>query len=338
LMTGVTIALVDSFARLRILVITIAGCFGFFVAKSFPFVIATGGAYRLYGPPNSMIADNNDFGLALNMTLPFFFFLAQSESKPWMKRLFAALFFMAIPAVFFTYSRGALVGLLTVSALMFLQLQLRQRLMLIPVIFLGILTALLFAPQKWRDRMDLTSPKVVDASAKERFNSWAFARHLASDYPLTGGGFATFTPELFPRYAPDGGDIKGPHSIYFGVLAEHGFIGLGLYLTLVISCFMAAHRLAKEAKFYDDRIVLSYVNLFRFSMIAFLASGIFLGRAYFDYFFTLVACIAILKRVAHEEWRLDEEELEEEEEEGITSETGDGEMLPLLNESMAGGI
>ena len=68
-----------------------------------------------------MIADNNDFGLALNMTLPLYFYLAQTEHKRWLKRLFAALFVMTIPAIFFTYSRGALVGLAAVVMLMFLQ-------------------------------------------------------------------------------------------------------------------------------------------------------------------------------------------------------------------------
>jgi hypothetical protein len=41
--------------------------------------------------------------------------------------------------------------------------------------------------------------------------------------------------------------------------------------------------------------------MFRFSLIGFLTSGLFLGRAYFDYFFTIFACIVILSRVAREE-------------------------------------
>ena len=37
--------------------------------------------------------------------------------------------------------------------------------------------------------------------------------------------------------------------------------------------------------------------MLQFSILGFLVSGAFLGRAYFDYFFTLVACVAILKRL-----------------------------------------
>ena len=78
---------------------------------------------------------------------------------------------------------------------------------------------------------------IVDNSARERFNAWTFSWNLVSDYPLTGGGFATFTPELFATYAPNALDIRGAHSVYFGLLAEHGFPGLFMYLAMVASCF-----------------------------------------------------------------------------------------------------
>jgi len=295
LMTVVTMAILTSFDRLRKLVLVVAGCFGFMVAKSLPFMIATGGAYRLYGPPNSMIADNNDFGLALDMTLPLFFFLARTESSRWVRRLFWFLFFITIPAIFFTYSRGAVVGLVVVLTLMLLQI--KQRLALLPVLVFGIVIALLFAPESWKARMDPTRPGAVDASARSRLNAWTYCWRLALDFPITGGGFDTFTPKLFDLYAPETTDVHGPHSIYFGVLAEHGFVGLFLYLSLIASCFRSASRVVRQGRLYGDRLIVQYANMFRFSLVGFLTSGMFLGRAYFDYFFTIVACIAVLKGV-----------------------------------------
>lgn len=300
LMTLVTVGIVDSFVRLRTLVLVIAGCFGLYVLKSTPFMIMTGGEFRLYGPANSMIADNNDFGLALNMTLPLFFFLAQTESRRWVKWLFGFLFVVTVPAIFFTYSRGALVGLVVILALMLLQL--KRRLLLVPVIALGVVIALLFTPNAWKERMDPNSSNTLDASARSRLNAWTFSWRLASDYPLAGGGFETFTPELFDRYATSPLDVHGPHSIYFGVLAEHGFPGLLLYLGLVASCFASLRRLLKAARSRGDQIVINYANMFRFSLVGFLVSGMFLGRAYFDYFFAIVACAAVLKRVCQSEW------------------------------------
>ena len=83
----------------------------------------------------------------------------------------------------------------------------------------------------------MSTDNALDASARSRLNVWQYSWALASDYPLMGGGFEAFTPSLFARYAPDPHDVHGPHSIYFGVLAEHGFVGLSLYLTLVLLCF-----------------------------------------------------------------------------------------------------
>lgn len=300
LMSIVTMGMVDSFARLRILVMVIAGCFAVYILKSLPFIILERGAFRLYGPEHSMISDNNDFGLALNMTLPLFFFLAQTESRPMVKRLFGFLFVVTIPAIFFTYSRGALIGLLAILILMVLRL--RQRLLLMPVLLVGIVIATLFAPESWQQRMDPTRQHTVDASALSRLNAWTFCWNLAMDFPITGGGFDTFTPELFDRYAPNSRDVHGPHSIYFGVLAEHGFIGLFLYLSLVLSCFVTIHRLIKLNRYQENETIVHYANMFRFSLVGFLISGMFLGRAYFDYFFTIVACIVILKQIVRNEW------------------------------------
>jgi probable O-glycosylation ligase (exosortase A-associated) len=288
----------------------IAGSFGFLVLKAVQFLLTTGLKFRLFGPEWSMIADNNDFGLALNMTLPMFFFLARIETHPWLKRLFAFLFIVTIPAIFCTYSRGALVGLVTVMTLMFLQL--KERWLLLPVIALGLVIAVAAAPEVWKERMDPTREGALDASAQNRLRAWTFATNLAMDHPLTGGGFASFTRELFSRYGPPGAVVIGAHSIYFGLLAEHGFVGLGLYLMLVFSCFASAHRLAKWARHYSDMRVVYYVNMFRFGLAGFLASGCFLGRAYFDYFFTIVAALVILKRVAHDQW-IAEEQAESEE-------------------------
>ena len=312
LMTIVMIPIVNTFERLRILIITIVVSFGFFVVKAFPFVILTGGGFRVYGPEHSMIADNNEMGLALNMTLPIYFFLAQTEARPWMKRLFASLFIMTIPVIFSTYSRGALLGLVAVMGSLFTFVPLKQRLVLVPVVAMGMVIALIFAPASWRQRMDPTSEHAIDASAQARLNVWQYSRNLAADYPITGGGFGAFTPELFSRYGPPGQEARPPHSVYFQILAEHGYVGLVLYLTLIFSCIATARRLSRQAQARGDRIVHLYSRMFFPGLVGFLVSGAFLGRAYFDYVFFLVACLVCLQRIAADEWARCDQEIPQE--------------------------
>jgi probable O-glycosylation ligase (exosortase A-associated) len=306
LMTVIAIAVVDTFDRLRTLVLVIAGCFGPFVVKSLPFLISQGGEDRVYGPEKSMIADNNDFGLALNMTLPLFFYMAQSETNPWVKRVFWGLTIATMPAIFFTYSRGALVGLFAIVGLMFLQL--KQRNVLVPLFVAGLILAGVMAPQKWKERMDPTRKDAMDGSAYSRINAWTFSWRLACDYPIAGGGFETFTKALFDLYAPTPGDVHGPHSIYFGVLAEHGFFGLFLYFSMLVSVFVRMRRVLRWSRSVGDWVVANYARMFTVSLVGFMASGCFLGRQYFDYMFTIFACMVVLTHAAQERWAQHEED------------------------------
>jgi probable O-glycosylation ligase (exosortase A-associated) len=300
LMTIVTTSIVNSWERLRWLVLTICASLAVLVWKALPFMILTGGSFRLYGPAGSMLADNNDLGLALNMTLPMFFFMAQSESNPKLKRLLMITFLISIPAVLFTYSRGALVGL-AFLLLMFVWSSPR-RLLIMPVLLLTCLFALFLTPAKWQKRMDFRRKgALVDQSALSRINAWTYCWRLASNYPLTGGGFEAFTPELFQRYAPNPADVHGPHSIYFGVLAEHGFAGLLLYLSLLVSSLVTLGRVRRAARRWGEEVVVKYASMLNLSFMGFMITGAFLGRAYFDYYFTLVACTIVLRRLWQEE-------------------------------------
>jgi probable O-glycosylation ligase (exosortase A-associated) len=142
---------------------------------------------------------------------------------------------------------------------------------------------------------------LIDGSALSRFNAWTYCWRLAQDHPWTGGGFDAFTEALFDRYAPNPRDVHGPHSIYFGVLAEHGFPGLALYLTLALSTMVSLFQLGRRARYSGDQETHLYSVMLRFSILGFLIVGAFLGRAYFDYYFTLVACALILKGLVRSE-------------------------------------
>lgn len=317
LMAVVAVGTIDTWARLRWVALAIAGSFGFLVVKALPGMLIYGGDFHIYGPPGSMIGDNNDFGLALNMALPFFFFLAKTESSRYVKAIMAVLFAITIPTIFFTYSRGALLGLIAVLAVMLVLT--KERRILIPMTILAIVFAALFTPPAWRGRMTGTTPESLDASALSRLNAWSYSWALAKDYPLMGGGFEAFTPSLFTRYAPDPRDVHGPHSIYLGVLAEHGFTGLFLYLGVVAMCFSTLRSITKKAQFHGDVHGAAYASMFRLSLVGFLVSGTFLGRAYFDFYFTILACTGVLRMLGPMELP------DEEQEESLELQSGGGE-------------
>jgi len=70
----------------------------------------------------------------------------------------------------------------------------------------------------------------------------------------------------------------------------------------VVACFAATHWVVKWARLHGDETAANYANMFRYALVGFLISGLFLGRAYFDYYYTLIACIVILRQVCKHTW------------------------------------
>jgi len=303
-MTSFTILLTNSPQRLRLLMLVTAFSFGALAVKGALFGVRTGGGFRVWGPPDSFVADNNDFGLALNIALPLMFFMASAEPSRRMRLLLRIAFLASALVVLLTYSRGALLGIATVMTVIVFKT--RRKLLGGVALVLAVLAVLTFAPERWQQRMDNFFAGKLDQSAHQRLVSWKFAWNVAEAYPITGGGMESFTPEMFARFSkeqlPGGGLSSGPHSIYFQILGEQGFVGLGLFLSLIFACLLSLRKLRKLAR---DAPPLQWVvpaaNALETSFLAFLVSGAFLGRAYFDLFYQMVACTIILKVVYRKE-------------------------------------
>ncbi len=297
-MTFVTMLLVNSRERFRYLLWTVAVSLGMLAIKGALFGMRTGGESRVWGPPDTFLADNNDFGLGMNMCLPIFYFLGQTEEgikgKIWKISFYAGIF-----CVILTYSRGALLGLAAVFAL----ITLKSRHKFASAVFVVICAVLVlsYAPEAWMDRMSGLAHGKVDSSAEERLISWSVAINLTKDYPITGGGFDMFAdPVPYQRYQmkplPRGHLSSGPHSIYFQTLGEQGYIGLILFVSLLISCLSSLRTLRNRCKKFQPMAwAVPYANMLQISLVAYMVSGAFLGRAYFDFFYLLVALVVILK-------------------------------------------
>ena len=300
LMSMVAVLLVTSKERLRYLMLLTAFCLGVLALKGAIWGVLTGGAYRVYGPHRSFLSDNNDFALALNMTMAISFFLAKIETSRKLRIALWVLFGSSIICVVLSYSRGGLAALAVV--LLVLTIKSRHKLigaLLAAIVVFGILTVL---PGGWQSRMsDIFVHGQLDDSAEERLVVWEYSWNLAQAFPITGGGFECFTPELFAQYETrplpsNTYTALGPHSIYFQVLAEHGFVGLFLFLTLLLSCLWSLYRLGRASKIYPEVSWMKpYCDMLLVGFLAYLVGGAFLGRAYFDVIYEFVACVLILK-------------------------------------------
>lgn len=279
--------------RVRMLLLVVALSLGFFGLKGGIFTFATGAQHHVLGPTGSFIAGNTEIGLALNMTLPLLLFLWRHESRRWLRYLLLAMFCLTIPAILATYSRGAFLGLAVVLPLLFLKS--RKKFLVLGVFAVGIPLAMALLPDKWFTRMETIQTFEQDQSAQGRLKAWQLAMEIAWDRPLTGGGFRTFSQEIYHRYGIQSKAFDA-HSIYFQVLAEHGYPGLLVFLLLVASTMISLRWLI-SAPIRDPSIgwIPDCARMLEASLIAYLVCGAFLSLSYFDLFYTLVAITVLLK-------------------------------------------
>jgi probable O-glycosylation ligase (exosortase A-associated) len=161
------------------------------------------------------------------------------------------------------------------------------------------LAIFLAAPGKWMERMQTLQNVKADQSALARIHSWTFAYKLFLDHPILGGGFQTFTAPMYAQYNMLQDKVQGPHSIYFQILAEHGLPGLLLFLSLIGSSLWSCRNLKRTFALQPGSETLgAYVDMVQVGLITYLVSGAFLGRAYFDLFYQLIATVIVLKMLA----------------------------------------
>jgi len=307
LMTFLMMLLITSYTRFKYLVVVTATCFGVLALRGAIFGMRTGGESRVFGPHDSFLTDNNAFALAINMSLPMFLFLARDQRRRNYRWLLYLAFIFGVISVVLTYSRGGLLGL--VAVLMAIILKSRYKLISSFLVVLACVGVFTFAPPQWMNRMTSLARGEVDTSGHQRLVSWGTSWNFAMDYPITGGSFnALPNVELFQRYQPEplpGGFLSsGPHSIYFQMLEEQGFVGLALYLFLVGSCWASLLSLRRRAgRSPFSQWIVPYTHMIEVSFLGFLVSGAFLGFANFDLFYQLVAMVVILKIIYEKEMR-----------------------------------
>ncbi len=301
LMTIVTIVLVTSQKKLKYLCYVTMLSIGFYAVKGAIFGIRTSAEQRVWGPPGSFIEDNNFLAVANLMTLPFLFFLARAEPNKKLRMLFYFVFLASIASVVLSYSRGGVLGLAVVLGILILKSKHKLAGAMAATVLACAL--IVYAPPTWFSRMDQIAHGNLDNSAEERLGAWHFSLVLASHYPITGGGFETFTPDLYERFTPDR-QFAGPHSIYFQMLGEQGYVGLVLFLSVLFSCHLTCWQLRRKARRVPQlEWMVPYTEMIQVALVAYMVSGAFLAMGYFDYFWQIVAMTAILRILYRKEVR-----------------------------------
>lgn len=230
--------------------------------------------------------DNNGAGTMLAMGIPICYVLFESTNR-WWRWIFVLLIPVTLHAVLMTYSRGAMVSLVAASPFLFWRSRYKKMFILFGIVLLFMLPYL--AGKEIQERFLTISEHQVDESANSRRMSWMAAIRIAQDYPIFGVGIRN--SPLFSYYY--GADMPGRviHSQYFQVLADNGFVGLGLYLITLFSLWLSLRRLRNRFKKGTDlqsRQAVTIANAVEASGVVFCTGAVFLSLEIFELPYLLI--------------------------------------------------
>lgn len=294
-----TIALICDKEKLKYFIWVVVLSIGFYGVKGGIFTIATAGGARVWGPTGSFIEGNNEVALAMLMVLPLMRYLQINAENKYIRWGLLGAMLLTSFSILGSQSRGAFVGIIMIGLFFWWKSPHKIGSTILVAIVAGII--LLFMPQTWWDRMNTISTYEEDASAMGRINAWWVAFNTANDN-ITGGGANMFIPSMFSKYAPVPWDVHDVHSIYFEMLGEQGWIGLILFLILGLLTWLKCGSIIKLANRSPSlKWAKELALMLQVSLIAYATSGAFLGLAYFDLYYDLVAIAVITMKLAQRE-------------------------------------
>ncbi|MDG1286203.1 MAG: O-antigen ligase family protein [Rickettsiales bacterium] len=232
----------------------------------------------------SILGDPNDLALTLLFPFSFAITLAMRWGVRWVDR-FVGLFGTGIIllAILYTQSRGGLLGVATVMFVL-AWFRVRSKTLLITGGIIALLA--LFTMAGITDRISGGAQEAgLDESANIRLYAWFAAFKMALYNPLTGVGLDNFYANFF--FYSDFWDNKNHavHSTWFGVMAETGFIGFGLFVAMIWQLLRAARKLHMDtlhAKGEDAQALsLSITSeALLAGILSFIVSGTFLTQGF----------------------------------------------------------
>ena len=295
-----TLMLFKSRERINQLLWVIVISIGFFGVKGGLFTIAKGGSYHVFGPPESVIEDNNTLAVALLMIMPIMVYLKSTLTSKWQQQLMLFSLISIGFSVLGSQSRGAFLAISAVGYYFWMHSNSKIKSALIIMVFVGIAYAIL--PDTWYQRMNTINTYQQDESANGRLSAWEMAFNVANRN-LLGGGLDLWSPSTYLKYLPGYDPITMPsfvaHSIYFSVLGEHGWFGLLLFLTILLTAWLYTGKLYKE---YNGKEGLQWIadlaKMIKISLLAYCTGGAFLSLSYLDLAWHLISITILLKVIA----------------------------------------
>jgi putative inorganic carbon (hco3(-)) transporter len=243
--------------------------------------------------------NSGEFGIQMCVALPlslYFIFALREHWPKWKLALFALLPFTAVTGMISSSSRGALVG----GAAVLLWMTMRSRYkfkaaVALVVVGIGIILAL---PPEQMERFEESGE---DRTSISRIERWNKGLDMASRYPVLGVGYFNWSLADQTYY---GGDGQLSHNIYIQALSELGYVGLAVFMLLILYTFINNHQTRKLAAARGQNFIFQMAHGLDAALVGFLVSGFFVTVLYYPYFWINLAMTVALRHIAGREGEL----------------------------------
>jgi probable O-glycosylation ligase (exosortase A-associated) len=303
LLSGLIVSLLTTKNRIETFLFALLLGIGFNIFFEGLKFIATGGAYSIVGIKHSMMTDNNLFALAILMVLPLYMYIIPQVKHKYLKLCFTGLAGLSAVCVIGSYSRGGFIGLVVVGWQIFTKVKRKAVFVLFAVMFASV--AVYIAAEKWTDRIQTIEHAENDSSFIGRTTAWKLSVLSAMDNPILGVGQDSMQHyHVWSYYYDDIGmfdfitekntpksKAKAAHSIYFQVLGDAGFVGLLIFLTIMLKGLFLARKLSKKG---SEDWIRQLGKAIQTGLFVFLISGGLLSFAYYDLLYALISILVCL--------------------------------------------
>jgi probable O-glycosylation ligase (exosortase A-associated) len=235
-------------AEFRLILIVIALSLGFEGAKQgWAQLILNPGAQNDNGVP--FLGDNNLVAVGMLMLLPVTAALGRTASTRWGRLFFYLLTIGVLYRALSTYSRGGFLACAAVGLMYWWRSPFKLRTAVAGLLAIAIVLPAM--PPAFWTRMStiMAVGDDRDKSTLGRLHFWDVAVAMANDHPLLGVGFNAYQA-AYDDYDSSKGEFltsRSVHSAWMGVLAEMGYPGLLLYLSIVGLSFAGCRRIRRKA-------------------------------------------------------------------------------------------
>ncbi|MEX1034290.1 MAG: O-antigen ligase family protein [Cellvibrionaceae bacterium] len=244
--------------------------------------------------PRGYFQNSGELAILMLTLFPVAFYLFQAMYKKqqvrlWEKALLFVFFVTPILTILGASSRGAQIALALTLALMYRKYIFKVR----PLIGIAILaTAIsLLLPEEQKQRFTEIGE---DRTSQQRIlyleNGW----DMMKDHPYLGVGYYNFASYYNLHYSHDllRDRAEMPHNIFIQVGTDAGFIGLGVFMALILSALWMSFKVTKIPQVEP---VFSYISAgLGYGILGFIVAGQFVTVAYYPFFWISAAMLVSL--------------------------------------------